>query len=153
MIKNANAFAGVCLQSLRLRCSPRKQQLSSGTCKSALVTLEIWLLCFYAKSRNEPKTKQGRGIVGFISFHYTTGCNLAQATAPTADPTCPIQTLRYEHRTPSKPQPNGDTFQQNTLLPIWEEIQKKLLTLPCAGPDSLPTLAGAQLESSGLSPI
>lgn len=126
MLKNASAFAGVYLQPLCLHCSLGKQHLSSGTRRVALVTLEIWLLCFYAKSCNEPKTKRGRGIVRFISFHYTTGCNLAQATAPTADPACPIQTLHCKHCTPSKPQPNGDPdiFQQNTLLPIWEEIRK-----------------------------
>lgn len=62
----------------------------------------------------------------FIIFHYTTGCNLAQAPVPTTDPTCPLQTLHQRLCTPSKPQPSqdADTFLLNTLLLLWEEIHK-----------------------------
>lgn len=94
-------------------CSPRQQQLSSGSRESTLVNLEIWLLCSYAKS-HKSKTKRGRGTVRFIFLHYTTGC-----TTPSADPTCPTETPTAAsvalHPNPNPARPGHcDTAQQST---------------------------------------
>lgn len=95
--------------------------LQVGTCDSGNVC------CVFMQNHAiSPRPSEEGELLDSSSSITPQAATWPKLQLPPLIPLVPPKPLQCVHCTPSKSQPNRDpdAFQQNTLLPIWEEIQK-----------------------------